>query len=201
MRNQQNEDLKNKEEDSEQSNWYELRLKPNPTDKLPNRWGHHASFIHEGRLYIFGGNDIKEGTMDSMWMINLAHFADLEKPDHMQNKICKWSEWETSGKHPGKVAYHTINVIGDTAYLIGGSNEVAENENVYTLYMNSFEWRVLNLVGESPGAIEQHTAVVYNKSIIVYGGYCLKGRHVWVLNTDEWSWTMKPVGDDPRRFP
>ena len=62
---------------------------------------------------------------------------------------------------------------------------MAENENVYTLYMNSFEWRVLNLVGESPGAIEQHTAVVYNKSIIVYGGYCLKGRHVWVLNTDE----------------
>lgn len=154
MRNQQNEDLKNKEEDSEQSNWYELRLKPNPTDKLPNRWGHHASFIHEGRLYIFGGNDIKEGTMDSMWMINLAHFADLEKPDHMQNKICKWAEWETSGKHPGKVAYHTINVIGDTAYLIGGSNEVSENEHVYTLYMNSFEWRIFNLVGEGPGAIE-----------------------------------------------
>lgn len=135
--------------------------------------------------------------MDSMWMINLAHFSDLEKPDHMQNKTCKWAERDTSGKHPGKLAYHSMNIIGDTAYLIGGSCESAENENVYTLYMNSFEWRVVKTSGEGPGAIEEHSAVVYNRNIVVYGGYCLKGRHVWIFNTEEKHWTCKPVGDDP----
>ena len=136
-----------------------------------------------------------------MWMINLAHFSDLEKPDHMQNKTCKWAERETSGKHPGKLAYHSMNIIGDTAYLIGGSCESAENENVYTLYMNSFEWRIVKTSGEGPGAIEEHSAVVYNRNIVVYGGYCLKGRHVWIFNTEEKHWTCKPVGEDPWRFP
>jgi len=94
-----------------------------------------------------------------------------------------------------------MNIIGDTAYLIGGSCESSENENMYTLYMNSFEWRIVKTSGEGPGAIEEHTAVVYNRNIVVYGGYCLKGRHVWIFNTEEKHWTCKPVGDDPRRFP
>lgn len=43
-----NEDLKsNKNECEELENWYELRLKPNYTDKLPNRRGHHSSFIFD----------------------------------------------------------------------------------------------------------------------------------------------------------
>jgi len=36
MKNAHNEDLKSHDENEENSNWYELRLKPNLTDKLPN---------------------------------------------------------------------------------------------------------------------------------------------------------------------
>jgi len=138
-----------------------------------------------------------------MWMVNLAHFSDLEKLDQVQSKSCKWSERETSGKHPGKLAYHTTSIIGDTAYLIGGSCEESENEGVYTLYMNSFEWRQVKTSGDHPGSIDEHSAVVYNRNIIVFGGYRTSGRtnNIWVLNTEEKHWTLKQGGEDPRRFP
>lgn len=31
------------------------------------------------RMYIFGGHDIKEGSLDSLWMIELGKLSDLEK--------------------------------------------------------------------------------------------------------------------------
>lgn len=65
--------------------------------------------------------------------------------------------------------------------------------------MNSFEWRQVKTSGESPGAIDEHTAVVYNRNIIVFGGYRSNGRtnNVWILNTEEKHWTLKEGGDDP----
>jgi hypothetical protein len=30
-------------------------------------------------MYIFGGHDIREGSLDSLWMLDLARLSDLEK--------------------------------------------------------------------------------------------------------------------------
>lgn len=46
-----NEDLRSDEETGEDvRNWYELRLKGNSSGKLPDRRGHHSSFIFEGKV-------------------------------------------------------------------------------------------------------------------------------------------------------
>ena len=34
------------------------------------------------RLYIYGGHDIREGSLASLWMINLGYLQDLDKPEH-----------------------------------------------------------------------------------------------------------------------
>ena len=126
MKHDPNEDLKSHNENEEYSNWYELRLKPNYTDKLPNRRGHHSSFVHDGRLFIFGGNDIKEGTMDCLWMLNLNNISEMEKADKM--KSCKWTQIFPTGSGPGKLAYHSSIIVEDTMYLYGGSSQTSEND-------------------------------------------------------------------------
>jgi hypothetical protein len=72
----QNPDLEEEKDSSEEAeHFYELRM----MGKLPERRGHHSSFIHAGKLYVFGGNDIKEGSIDSLWSLDMGNLADLEK--------------------------------------------------------------------------------------------------------------------------
>jgi hypothetical protein len=40
-----------------QSGWYELKAK----GKLPDKWSYHSAVIYDGKLFIYGGEDIKEG--------------------------------------------------------------------------------------------------------------------------------------------
>jgi hypothetical protein len=37
-------------------------------------------FVHNKKLYIFGGHDIREGSLDTLWMLDLSRMEDLEKP-------------------------------------------------------------------------------------------------------------------------
>lgn len=47
--------------------WNELKV----VGKLPERRCYHSASVSQGCLYIHGGQDIKEGSHDSIWMLNL----------------------------------------------------------------------------------------------------------------------------------
>mmetsp|Transcript_11671 Transcript_11671/g.11592 ORF Transcript_11671/g.11592 Transcript_11671/m.11592 type:complete len:90 (+) Transcript_11671:105-374(+) len=66
--------------ESDDQNWYELRF----AGKYPERRGYHSSFIYNHKLFIFGGRDIREGTMGSMWQLDLLALDDFEKSDLSQ---------------------------------------------------------------------------------------------------------------------
>ena len=50
-------------------NWFNLRF----SSYIPERRGYHTTFVHEGKVYVHGGYDIKEGSIEDLW------FMDLEK--------------------------------------------------------------------------------------------------------------------------
>ena len=70
--------------DGVNDNWYELRF----STIGPDRRGYHSSFIHNKkyncpfvlkyRLYIYGGHDIREGSKDTLYMLDLRKLKDLE---------------------------------------------------------------------------------------------------------------------------
>lgn len=45
---------------------------------MPERRGYHSTFMYNDSLYIYGGQDIREGQMDNLWMIDLQNFDDLD---------------------------------------------------------------------------------------------------------------------------
>lgn len=108
--------------------------------------------------------------MDCLWMLNVANIADMEKSDS-KVRTCKWSQVETTGHGPGKLAYHSSVVIGDSMYLYGGSSQTSENEKLYILYMNTFEWNIVKTHGDTPGLLDEHSAVVSGRNMILFGGY------------------------------
>jgi hypothetical protein len=54
-------------------NWVQLRLE----GRQPERRAYHTSFAHENTLYIFGGHDIREGQMNTMWSLDLSAVGNL----------------------------------------------------------------------------------------------------------------------------
>ena len=73
-------------------------------------------------MYIYGGHDIREGSMDNLWVIDLLSFDDLDLEPEDQDKHCAWKLKETKGEHcPGALSHHTSVVYNDKMYLYGGS--------------------------------------------------------------------------------
>lgn len=54
-------------------NWIEVRLQ----GKLPERRSNHCAFIanlrNEEYLYVHGGRDLKEGSISTMWRLNISN--------------------------------------------------------------------------------------------------------------------------------
>lgn len=117
------------QEDSNKS-WQEYRV----TGKAPRRRGYHASFIYDNYLYIHGGQDIREGTLDKMYKINL-------EPKTQENN---WEEVMCKGiEKPGKIAYHRLIRYEGKVYLIGGSNLERDNEKMYEFDISKSEWKTV----------------------------------------------------------
>jgi len=98
-------------------------------------------------LYIYGGHDIREGSLATLWMMNLANLQDLDKPEFEQDKKLMWHLIETSGPNPGAISHHSSVVYNERMYLFGGSKANGEeNKKFYSLDLKSYKWEVISSV-------------------------------------------------------
>jgi hypothetical protein len=59
--------LKNGKESRLFRGWNELKV----SGKLPERRSYHVGAVHDGYMYVFGGQDLKEGSVNTTWKINI----------------------------------------------------------------------------------------------------------------------------------
>ena len=172
-------------EDSYKS-WEEYRI----VGKAPRRRGYHASFVHENYYYIHGGHDIREGTLDKLYRINLD-------PKGNENE---WELLQQRGiEKPGKIGYHTLTRYENKAYLIGGSDLGVDNEKCYEFDIPNCEWRVLRPTGTIPDSRDEHSAVLWKDTIVVFGGNVKgsKSNELWLYNIKENKWEEVKIADSP----
>jgi len=55
--------------------WMEIKLQ----GKLPERRSNHTAFICENSYYVHGGRDLKEGSLDNLWKLDLNGITDLQE--------------------------------------------------------------------------------------------------------------------------
>ena len=166
--------------------WSEYRI----SGKAPTRRGYHASFVHDNYLYIHGGHDIREGTLEDMHKINL----DPKGNDN------QWEQINQRGvMQPGCIGYHSLTCHGDKAYLFGGSNLGKDNEKMFEFDINSHEWKVIKPNGDCPKTRDEHSADLWNDTIVVFGGNVqgFKTNEVWFYNINDNSWEKVEADDCP----
>lgn len=125
-------------------------------------------------MYIYGGHDIREGSKDSLWTLDMRKLKDMDQEPSQQQKDCFWKDIPTKGdEKPGPLAHHTSVIYGDKMFLFGGSNLEAENRKFFSLDMNHFRWDLVKSRGDLPLTRDEHTSVIYENehSMVIFGGF------------------------------
>lgn len=80
-------------------NWVELRL----MGQQPERRSYHSSFVFDKKLYVFGGLDIREGSLNSLFELSMQCLGELNADelaspggDPLQSNF-RWRLVQTSG--------------------------------------------------------------------------------------------------------
>ena len=50
-------------------------------DQQPDRRSYHSSFIFDRKLYVYGGLDIREGSLASLYELNLQCLNELSEEE------------------------------------------------------------------------------------------------------------------------
>ena len=58
-------------------NWVELRL----MGQQPDRRSYHSSFIFDKRLFVYGGLDIREGSLNSLFELSLQCLGEINQDE------------------------------------------------------------------------------------------------------------------------
>ncbi|CAI2362842.1 unnamed protein product [Moneuplotes crassus] len=152
--------------------WEQLRC----IGKLPERRSYHTGISSGSRVFIYGGYDIKEGDMKTMFSIDLSEMSP------------EWREIEIIGDPPKGISRHSALLWDNKIYCLGGECNNSQlgkffNIDISDTRMNFAKStaRCTKIITTSPIApleLDSHTAILYPESdsgdadkMIIFGGY------------------------------
>ena len=101
-------------------------------------------------MYIHGGRDLKEGSISTMWRVNLTALQQLHQG---MQKSFNWEEVQTTGKDLGKISHHSCAMVSakEIAFF-GGLNALGSNNDVCLLNLvnNTYSALALKVRAHSP---------------------------------------------------
>ena len=56
-------------------------------------------------MFVFGGSDIREGTLNNLWGFDLGEIGNLQDSSTEHN-VLEWREIRTHGSVPSQISHH-----------------------------------------------------------------------------------------------
>jgi len=140
----------------EKCTWKKVRLSLHNPGIVPEPRRSHGCVQQGNAMYIFGGYD---GTKN---VPPLLHKFDFKKK--------KWSLEKANGTPPCGRSRSRVIVYWNTIAVFGGWDRVNHFQkwHEFNLETKSWTWEDVEFPGKGIG---QHSSVIYNNSVYVYGGY------------------------------
>jgi len=145
------------------------------------------------RIYIFGGNDIKEGAIGNMYSI------DPESSD------IHWRKLDLKGELPNKIWSHTANIFNNLIYIIGGICSHSPSNKIYEINLETNISKLISINGKELPPLDSHISILYspdnqNYFIYIFGGYhnLIKSNRIYVFDILKKEISeLKPKGKKP----
>jgi len=140
--------------DLEINEWHQIL--PNRGSAEPPTPRHsHAAVVYRSSMYIFGGYD---GSYRNDF--HQFHFP-----------TCKWSEVQSSGESPRARYRGTCVVAADSQMILHGGHDGNKHlQDTHVFDFASSSWSLLRTEGPTPSPRDSHVAVMFGKSMFLYGG-------------------------------
>ena len=159
--------------------WHEIRT----LGAHPHRRSYHSAVGWNNFLIICGGQDLREGMVPGHWVFSFN--ADTPELD-------TWEEMQVTATSPPPICRHSAVVDADQMYLFGGSDNSTESDNTYILNLKTKTWTIKRAEASGlPPPIDNHSAVVHNHEMVVFGGFIGGSRcnQVFTLNLPSLVWS------------
>lgn len=93
-------------------------------------------------MFVYGGSDIREGTLNSLWCFDLTEISGDLQDASTENNVLEWQEIRTHGSVPSQISHHQCIVAGKNMYLVGGalSGRDYNCSQMYRLDLQTFNW-------------------------------------------------------------
>lgn len=143
---------------------------------------------------------MREGPMATTWCFDLSKVGELQNSDIYVEDLptMSWQQIQTNGvKKPGAISDHTSVIYNKKMYLYGGSKGLNSNGILFSYDPAANLWdpvRTKPANGDSnnaPPEVDEHTAVVINDEMVIFGGFVEGDRtnsiYKFDFKTAEWA--------------
>lgn len=89
---------------------------------------------------MHGGRDLKEGSIASMWRLNLTKIHQMMEEDNNEANF-EWEQVHTTGRGPGRISHHTASVTASKDVIVyGGLRGEDSNHEIFQFNPNTNNW-------------------------------------------------------------
>merc|ERR1719230_2394340 len=148
------------------------------------RYG-HSSIAYNGKMVIYGGFiSISPYMHWDTWTLDLTSYAWNQLTTTKTNNVYLPALWESAILFNGLMVVYGGHVPGST-FL----------DSVWTLDLPSNAWNLIDINGIKPSKRFGHSAIVYNGSMVMFGGFPEYNAQdnwyndAWTLNLTTYTWT------------
>ncbi len=142
---------------------------PEVTGNKPGHRNNHATSTYNHYMFLHGGHN------GEIWQDDLFIF---DTQGLVWNKIV----FNSTSYIPSARACHTLNLIDDKLYMVGGYDGTKCYSDVDIYCINKKEWTIPMISGKVPLARNAHTVTTIGNKLYLYGGHSgnkhLKDMHV-----------------------
>ncbi len=181
--------------------------------RSPLRCNKLVSWVHGGKIYVFGGFGPKPAPPDPAMTTFLPERTGGYSSRGWNNQLAclnpelgRWEWPECVNSPPTPRAAHAAIVRGNDVFLFGGRMGPDRLNDLYHLDAVTLRWRRIHGattsnedVGIKPCGRSWHSFTLYSSSMaVLYGGYCSNGEpqgDCWVLDVNAalaWSPSTAP---------
>lgn len=179
--------------------WEQIRC----IGKLPERRSYHTSITFKNKIYVYGGYDIKEGDMKSMFCLDLNESAP------------EWQEIKLTGDRPEGISRHSAILWDDKIYCLGGERNNIQIMKFFYIDISdtrmnygqlSAKWtEIITNKSSAPLQLDSHSVIIYPESdnkdtdkMIVFGGYfkSIKSNKIFEYRFEDNVWKEIELDND-----
>jgi hypothetical protein len=157
--------------------WKEIQTQ----GSLPRRRSYHSAVVWRSTLFILGGQDLREGALEGLWMLRLD-------PDSPETE--RWVRLKLQGG-PGAISRHSAVIHSSNLYIFGGTNTLIQYNTLHILNLEKMIWRTLTPTNSMPPKMDSHSCITFQDQLIFFAGYIEGYRsnliHIFNILSETWQ--------------